>query len=186
MTVVSDRNATKGGAASWKERARLAPAQTDTAAFEAVFSEYYARIYVVLFRLVGDPAEAEDLALETFWRFWQEPPRRSDNLGGWLYRVATRLGYNALRAARRRTHHEGQTVLDAATAWDPAQEYERTEVCTRVRAILCQMSERDAQLLVLRHSGLAYKEIAAAIGVAPQSVGTLLNRAEEQFERLYR
>jgi RNA polymerase sigma-70 factor (ECF subfamily) len=47
------------------------------------------------------------------------------------------------------------------------------------------MRPREAQLLILRHSGLAYKEIAAALGVAPGSIGTLLARAEKEFERLY-
>jgi len=51
--------------------------------------------------------------------------------------------------------------------------------------VLSNMSERDTQLLILRHSGMAYKEIAAALKVAPTSVGTLLTRAEAEFERLY-
>jgi RNA polymerase sigma-70 factor (ECF subfamily) len=48
------------------------------------------------------------------------------------------------------------------------------------------MKPRAAQLLILRHSGLSYADIAAALGVAPGSVGTLLARAEKEFERRYR
>jgi RNA polymerase sigma-70 factor (ECF subfamily) len=40
-------------------------------------------------------------------------------------------------------------------------------------------------LLVLRHSGLSYAEIAVALGLAPGSVGTLLARAETEFELRY-
>ena len=40
-------------------------------------------------------------------------------------------------------------------------------------------------MLILRHSGLSYKEIAATLGLAPGSVGALLARAEKEFERLY-
>ncbi len=160
------------------------PARSETAAFETLFFQYYTRVYAVLFRLVGDRHAAEDLALETFWKLWQQPPSRSDNLGGWLYRVATRLGYNALRAAKRRAHYESQASSDPC-ADDPADEAERSDDRARVRAVLSRMPEREAQLLILRHSGLAYKEIAAALGVSPNSVGTLLTRAEEQFERLY-
>jgi RNA polymerase sigma-70 factor (ECF subfamily) len=168
-------------------RAAHPPAQQELAAFEAVFYEYYTRVYAVLFRLVGDPAEAEDLALETFWKLWQQPPSRRDNLGGWLYRVATRLGYNALRAAQRRGRYEeaaGEALQPSGVA-DPAGEAERARERARVRAILGRMPERDARLLVLRHSGLSYKEIATALGVSPNSVGTLLARAEAEFERLY-
>ncbi|MBI4788374.1 MAG: sigma-70 family RNA polymerase sigma factor [Chloroflexi bacterium] len=160
-------------------------AQSKRAEFEAAFFQHYTRVYGVLFRLIGDKAEAEDLTLETFWRLWQQPPRRADNLGGWLYRVATRLGYNALRAAKRRTRYEDAALRDAAVSPDPAREAERSDERASVRAALSQMSERDAQLLLLRHSGLSYNDIAAALGVSPNSVGTLLTRAEEEFEKLY-
>ena len=160
-------------------------AQSKVATFEATFFQHYTRVYAVLFRLVGDKAEAEDLTLETFGKLWQQPPQRADNLGGWLYRVATRLGYNALRAAKRRMQYEGAAMYDAADSLDPARQVERLDERANVRAVLSRMSERDAQILLLRYSGLAYKEIAAAIGVSPNSVGTLLTRAEEEFERLY-
>jgi RNA polymerase sigma-70 factor (ECF subfamily) len=52
--------------------------------------------------------------------------------------------------------------------------------------VLRELPARDAQLLILRHSGFAYKEIAAALGVAPGSIGTLLARAEAAFERQWR
>ena len=47
------------------------------------------------------------------------------------------------------------------------------------------MPVRQAQLLILRHSGLSYQEIAETLNVAPTSVGTLLVRAEKEFIRLY-
>ncbi len=157
-------------------------------AFEGVFRQHYAQVYRVLFRLIGDQAEAEDLTLETFWKLWRDPPARFDNVGGWLYRVATRLAYNALRAARRRTQHEDESVRQAlvtSTLPDPGREAERADARARVRTVLDRMRERDAQLLILRYSGLSYKDIATALGLSAHSVGTLLTRAEEEFERRY-
>lgn len=156
--------------------------------FETAFTTHYGLVYGVLFRLVGDRAEAEDLALETFWRLWTRVGRWPENLGGWLFRVATNLGYNALRAAKRRTHYETDAVqaeFDQTDVVDPATEVEREQERQRVRAVLRQLPARDAQLLILRHSGLAYKDIAVALGIAPGSVGTLLARAEADFERVY-
>ncbi len=162
--------------------------RTEETAFETMFLEHYPRVYAVLFRLVGDRAEAEDLALETFWKLWERAPAQADNLGGWLYRVAVRLGYNALRAARRRLHYEESAGRDALTfdePVDPARAAEQRAERTRVREALRQMPPREAQLLILRYSGLAYKDIAAALGLAPGSIGALLARAEKEFERLY-
>jgi RNA polymerase sigma-70 factor (ECF subfamily) len=48
------------------------------------------------------------------------------------------------------------------------------------------MKPRSAKILVLRHSGLTYAEIAAAIKISPNSVGKLLSRAEKDFELRYR
>jgi RNA polymerase sigma-70 factor (ECF subfamily) len=56
----------------------------------------------------------------------------------------------------------------------------------RVRAVLGALKPREAQLLLLRASGLAYRELAGALGIEPASVGTMLARAETEFERRYR
>ncbi len=163
-------------------------AQPATDEFKIIFLQHYARVYSILFRLVGDKAEAEDLTLDTFLKLWQQPRFHADNLGGWLYRVATRLGYNSLRAAKRRTQYEqtaGRAAMDRASPIDPADEAERADERAYVRAVLCAMSARDAQLLILRHSGMSYKEIAEGLNISPNSVGTLLTRAEEEFERRY-
>lgn len=172
-------------------RARIfsQPTRLDDGVFEALFTEHYPRVYNVLFRLVGDPDEADDLAAETFWRLWERPPRQGENLGGWLYRVATRLGYNALRSARRRGYYETearQGTLDLQLSDNPAQAAEKADERRHVQAVLRRMSLREVQILVMRHSGLPYKEIASAVGVSTGSVGALLARAEARFETLYR
>jgi RNA polymerase sigma-70 factor (ECF subfamily) len=160
----------------------------EEAAFEGLFRQYYLQVYRIIFRLVGDPTEAQDLTAETFCKLWREPPSRLENPGGWLHRVATRLGLNALRAERRRAAHENESarqVLASAPPADPGREAERADERARVRATLDRMRERDAQLLILRYSGLSYKELAAALGISANSVGTLLVRAEKEFERAY-
>jgi RNA polymerase sigma-70 factor, ECF subfamily len=160
------------------------------AAFEDLFLQNWDKVYAVLFRLTGDRAEAEDLALETFLRLWQHPPAQDQTLAGWLYRVATNLGYNALRSAGRRVRHEMDAGMEALAAGagspNPAKEAERSEDRQRVQQILQQMPARQAQLLILRHSGLSYQEIAETLSLAPTSVGTLLVRAEKEFIRLYK
>jgi RNA polymerase sigma-70 factor (ECF subfamily) len=157
-------------------------------AFEALFQQHWNRLCAVLFRIVGDPDEAQDLALEAFVQLYRRPPRDDRNLGGWLYRVATNLGLNALRARKRRQQYEQQAgvlALENEPPEDPAMAVERAQERERVRATLSEMKKRSAQVLLLRHSGLSYAEIAAAVGVSPGSVGTLLARAEREFERKF-
>jgi RNA polymerase sigma-70 factor (ECF subfamily) len=47
------------------------------------------------------------------------------------------------------------------------------------------MTPRQAELLLLRHEGFDYRELAAALHLNPASVGTLLSRAQETFRKEY-
>jgi len=160
----------------------------DQASFDELFLRYYGRIYDVLFRLTGDAAEADDLTQETFIRLYRHPlpesPGREHNVGGWLYRVAVNLGYNALRASHRRVTHE--QADEAPSFADPEAAAVESDERRRVRETLALLSPQQAQLLLLRHAGLSYKELAQALDVAPTSIGTLLARAERAFEARYR
>ena len=167
----------------------LADRDADQAAFEAAFEAHWPWVCATLYRLVGDWDEAEDLALEVFYRLHERPPQDRDRLSSWLHRVATNVGLNALRARQRRRRYEdmaGMLRLQRADPLDPPALVERDETLERVRQVLAQMKPRAAQLLILRHGGLSYADIAASLNVAPGSVGTLLARAEKKFERLYR
>jgi RNA polymerase sigma-70 factor, ECF subfamily len=164
---------------------------SNSSAFEALFLEHWARVYRLLYRLVGDPAEAEDLALETFLRLHKRfPPHDGEfNLGGWLSRVATNLGLQSIRSWKRRERYEmtaGKYALEEVPEAQPAQILAQTEERRLVRLALSQLNERHSQLLVMRHSGLSYKEIAEALELAPTSIGPLLVRAEKEFAKQYR
>jgi RNA polymerase sigma-70 factor (ECF subfamily) len=159
--------------------------------FEAIFMEHWERVYRLLRRLVGDPSEAEDLALETFLRLHRngQAQERGFNVGGWLYRVATNLGLHSIRSWKRRERYEltaGKYALEEQNDASPVEILAQQEERQRVRRALAGMNEKQSQLLILRHSGLAYKEIAAALGLAPASIGPLLVRAEREFEKQYR
>ncbi len=156
--------------------------------FEAAFNQHWEPLCRVLYQLTGDRAEAEDLALEAMLQLYRHPPSDHGKLFGWLYRVATNLGLNALRARKRRQRYEteaGNLALQSARPADPADCLEQQIERQRVREALRSIKPRSAQILVLRHSGLSYADIAAALDLASGSIGTLLVRAEQEFERAF-
>ena len=168
-----------------------ASADSVSSRFEALFKEHWAQVYRLLNRLVGDPAEAEDLALETFVRLYQKYPLQANeaNPGGWLHRVATNLGLHSLRSWKRREGYEltaGKYALEESPEARPAELMAQEEDRRLVRMVLAQMNQRQSQLLILRYSGLSYTEIATALKLAPTSIGPLLLRAEREFEKTYR
>ncbi len=180
-----------------KLRTNNSPATRDSAetseppSFERSFERHWPAVYSFLIRIVGDPSEAEDLALETFYRLY----RRGDkldlnfNTGGWLRRVALNLGLQSIRSFRRRLAHElgaGRLTAQDSQADSPLQVLTDREEHEFVRAALGRMREREAQLLLLRYSGASYAEIASTLGVSPTSIGPLLIRAERELARQYR
>ena len=161
----------------------------ESAAFEALFQQHWERLCRVLYSILGDWDEAEDLALETFVQLHRRPPADTERLGGWLYRVASNQALNALRARKRRQRYEeqaGYQALEIDTPDDPAAVVEQAQERQRVRIALGAMKPRSAQMLILRHSGMSYAEVAGALDISPASVGTLLARAEKEFEQAYR
>jgi len=158
---------------------------------EAVFQEHYPRLVGLLARLINDRGQAEEIAADVFCKLSRRPTlfQRREGLVPWMYRVATNAGLDAWRSnARRRRREESAHAenLRLAPADGALEEVLREERCARVRAVLGSLKPREAQLLMLRAGGSAYRELAETTGIHANSVGTLLARAEAEFERKYR
>jgi len=160
-------------------------------AFAELFRQHYVRLVGLVVRLVGERAQAEEIAGDAFWKLYHQPQLQADgnNVPGWLYRTATRMGIDALRGRKRRQlGHERLATAPAPAAVLPNAPLDamlRAESVECVRAVLRRLRPAQAQILVLRHSGLSYQEIAAALDMKFTSVGTTLARAEAAFEKEY-
>jgi RNA polymerase sigma-70 factor (ECF subfamily) len=103
-----------------------------------------------------------------------------------LFRTATRDAIDVLRASKRRGEDQEFSSVDPEDHRDDAlHRLLRREEIGEVRRVLARLDVSKAQLLLLRHSGLSYAEIATAMKVRPNSVGTMLARAEGEFCKLY-
>jgi|SRR5215469_2889897 len=74
----------------------------DLDAFESLFRQYQRDVYGWILRIVRNPAAAEELTVETFWRLYRSRARLdpTGNCAGWLRRVATNAAIDHLRRAR--------------------------------------------------------------------------------------
>jgi RNA polymerase sigma-70 factor (ECF subfamily) len=145
-------------------------------------------VYGMALRLTGRPADAEDLAQETFLRAYRAlsgyPHDRVAGLRprGWLAAIALNLARNRVRGRRRseggRVHEpldhvgadEGRHPLDDPRL-EPASVAERRESAREWRARLDTLPASYRQAVELRHvEGLSYPELAEALG---RPVGTV-------------
>ncbi len=160
------------------------------AAFREFFLKNYGRVVSVLYRLVGDVSQAEELANDVFWRFYQRGisiTAKEGNAGGWLYRTATRLGIDALRAtARRRRYERAAAQAQNLDGPNPLEDVLRAERRVLVRSVLATLRPAQAQLLILRASGFSYKELAQILNAESGSIGVMLIRAEAAFRKRYK
>jgi RNA polymerase sigma-70 factor, ECF subfamily len=173
-------------------RPQPSPSEVSVApSFDDFFRTHYARVYGLLYRVTGHAEDADDLAQEVFLQLYRrEPPIWQDpGAEGWLWRAASHTALNALRDARRRRQREERVFqqerslhLVAEHEEDPATSLERRAQQAAVREALRQLKPQEGQLLLLRHAGLSYAEVAQALDLNPASVGTLLRRAEARFK----
>ena len=157
--------------------------------FEQVFRRAYPRLVGVAWQVVRDRGVAEDVAQESLARLADAAilDRPDSEVDAWLTRVCLNRAFNTLRTRRRAWDREVRAARREPVAddGDPVVDVMAGEDRDAVRDVLALLPQRQRTVLVLRHSGYAYAEIAAAVGVAPGSVGTLLARAERAFRRAF-
>jgi len=156
--------------------------QGDHRAFEELVIAYQHRVFGVALRMLGNRAEAEEIAQETFLRAHRALPefRGDARLHTWLYAIASRLCLNRLASADRRLLRADDEALAAASADEPsaAARMERAELDAAVREAIAALPEERRIVVVLRDlEGLSYEEIGEVLELEPGTVRSRLHRA---------
>lgn len=142
-----------------------------------IFRASYPRVVAVAARVLGAMDEAEDVAQEVFLTFGRSTVAAGEATG-WLCVAAAHTALNHLRSGRRRAVREEAARVDHGAGPDVADAVVILDERRRVRSALARLPRKQAVALVLRHSGLSYAEVAAALELSPGSVGTTVRRAE--------
>ena len=172
-------------------RRQLKVEETDkAAAFDRLFLAEYPRVVSIAYRVLGDAHQAEDVAQDVFCSLYRQHPPDAPYAPTWLYRAAAHTALNVVRGARRRRQREQHEAADqerlrdgSQQSLDPERALMQGEQRREVQAALSRLPEKSAAVLVLRHSGLSYAEVGAALGIGANQVGTLLRRAEEMLRK---
>jgi RNA polymerase sigma factor (sigma-70 family) len=149
---------------------------------EEVFRAGWPRVVAVATRVLGSRDEAEDVAQEVFLAFSRSSVP-AEEAPGWLAVAAAHTALNSLRTSRRRAAREQAAAEPSAEVVDVADDVVSREEHSSVRAALARLPRTQAVALVLRHSGLSYADVAAALSLSPGSVGTTVRRAESALRK---
>jgi RNA polymerase sigma-70 factor, ECF subfamily len=157
----------------------------DVSALDQVLARYWAPIVLYLGGLLRSGDAAEDVAQETFCRLWERRGQLRDtgSLRGFLYQVAHNLAITEQRRVRARAR-----VVDLIRSEEPRFEMPvdigGDTLDASLQRAIGELPARRREVLLLRSvHGLSYKEIARALGIAPQTVGNQFSAALSSLRR---
>lgn len=167
---------------------------------DRLFREFHAPIVRYLTRQLNDADLAEELAQETFVRALRYGRSASEhaankpiaNERAWLFAIATNLIRDLIRRETRQRRHLVALCAELEQVDSGPEEISPEDLrqAALAQQALQNIPERDRAALFMSQEGLNYQEIAAALGLSVQSVGTTLTRARKKvvqsFESLSR
>jgi len=170
-------------------------AKGDDFAFEILVNHHQTSILNLIYRFIGDRAQAKDLAQEVFIRVWQAAKtyKPEAKFTTWIYRITANLCFNELKSSRRKkllqflrsdVDHKIQTEEDFPDSSQSPEDLllagERSRQITN--AIQSLPDNQRIALVLKRYECLSYNEIAQILGCSVSAVESLLVRAKRTLQ----
>jgi len=160
----------------------------DTRSFDELMQRYATRIYRVIYGMVHNYADAQDLSQETFVHAYEgiKGFKEKYRFYTWLYRIAVNLCINHCKRKKLAQFvpiENGESYPDPNPANDTASQDLRRAVEKR----LVQLPEEQKTVFVLRtFEEMGYQKIAEVLGISIGTVMSRLSRAREKLKELLR
>jgi len=150
---------------------------------DGLFRDHYHDLVRLAAMILRDGTEAEDVVQEVLWTLSSRGQEPRDPLA-WLRRAVANAALNRLRSLMRRRRYERRAPGAGESEPSPEEIVTLRESARQVREALGRLPRRQVTVLLLRHSGLSYAEVARAVDVPVNQVGTMLRRAELRFREV--
>ena len=167
--------------------------QGDTAALQELVIKYQKWVYSLCYRVLGNHADADDVAQETFVAVYRHikkfQPQPQATFAGWLYRITVNLCRNQIRKQKRRREESldqpiyisenpekqpSLTELVPDDRMNPRKTMLNQELHQLIESALNTLSAEHRMAFVLHeHQELSYKEIAE---IMQCPIGTVMSR----------
>ena len=158
----------------------------DPHAFARLVDRHLSRVHRLAWRSLGNDADAQEVAQETFLRAFTQLPNWRPNharFSTWLYRVAFNLCQDQLRSRRDWVPVEELDLIDSAA--EPDTRLEQGQRWMRVEEAIASLPQRQREALLLCHyEGESNAAAAAVLGVPVTALESLLARARRTLRAL--
>ena len=159
----------------------------DEAAMRALVAAKLTRLLALAQRMLGDRAEAEDVAQETFVRIWKQAGRWQTGrakFDTWAHRVALNLCYDRLRKRRDVIADELPEQVDPGPLPDAGLSAEDSDA-RRVELALQNLAPRQREAIILvYYQELSNREAASVMSISVDALESLLSRGRRMLQSL--
>jgi RNA polymerase sigma-70 factor, ECF subfamily len=171
--------------------------QGDAAAFEALVEKYKQPVANLIYRILRDATEAEDLAQQVFLQVYKAADRYrvTAKFSTWIYTIARNLCLNEIR---RRSRHPAESMdigfqenedlparqfQDVASAQAP-EELLRDELVRKIDLAVSELPENQrTAILLYREEEMSYEEIARVLDCSLSATKSLIHRGRETLKQ---
>jgi RNA polymerase sigma-70 factor (ECF subfamily) len=153
---------------------------------ESLYRQHHEMVVRTAFRITRDMTDAEDVLHTVFVRLMQRPQRLLGDAkpGPYLHRAAVNAALDVLRRRRRCVPLEAVPAGNGAQAPRQLRLVSDRELGERLRAALASLSERAAEVFVLRHvEGYSNREVGRLLGIPWGTVAVIVHRARRRLQR---
>ncbi len=170
----------------------------ETGAFDNLVLKYQDSIINLCVRFLGNYADGEDAAQETFVKVYRKLIKFKGEalFSTWLYRIAintcknhrrlwwTRLKQTALHLDAPKNTEDGKYTQEIGdTNLSPEKDLERSRITNAIIQALNRLPEKHRELIILRDiDGLRYEEIESVLGISAGTIKSRLVRARSAMQ----
>lgn len=158
----------------------MAVVPTGKPAFEQLYRDHVNRIYAFLRSQLGSQHDAEDVTATVFLKAFEAYGRyepRHETPTAWLFAIARNAALDHHRGSGRRQRLESKLARQPAPAGDPGLMAEERILYRELMDAVSLLSERQREVIGLRHSGLSFAEVGALIDSSEDAAKMLYHRA---------
>jgi RNA polymerase sigma-70 factor, ECF subfamily len=170
--------------------------QGDVSAFERLVEKYKQPVLSLVYRMLRDITEAEDIAQNVFVQVYKSASRYeiSSKFSTWLFTIARNLSLNEIR---RRSRHPAESIdathpdnedqpwhqFEDKKTFTPPESLLQGELENKILEAISELPENQkTALLLCRQGELSYEQIADVVGTSLSATKSLIHRARETLK----
>lgn len=167
----------------------------DIDAFEEIIAKYEKRVFGLIYNVIKNENEIEDVAQEVFMKVYKNLDRFKGNssLYTWIYRITTNLCLDYIKKKKEVIYIDEKLQLDDGEVefQIPSDEklqdelYEEKELKEKLQKSITKLPEKQQMMIILRDiKGLSYEEISEILEIKLGTVKSQINRARLKLKEL--